>query len=211
MPGHASCVAGGMAKILAATFQTKRKADAAVRALVATGVPRHSITVFHNNAPGQHAEFPVGGDEHADPVAKGTEKRTLGGAAAGAGVGAVVGAVAGGPLGAAAGAGVGALAGALGGTYTGLAERAEKMPDEPPLRRPAGTVVAVNREAVPVDGAQIIQALSARGTVAVEEADGEWRDAKWTDFDPLVEPRFVSYAVARPRTRRARKAPGEAA
>lgn len=199
-----------MAKILAATFQTKRRADSAVRALLASGVPRDSITVFHNNAPGQHAEFPVGGDEHADPVASGAEKRTLGGAAAGAGVGAVVGAVAGGPLGAAAGAGVGALAGALGGTYTGLADRADKMPDVP-YRRPAGTVVAVNREAAAVDGAQVIQLLSARGTVAVEEAEGEWRNGTWADFDPLLEPRFVSFAEARPRTRRPRKSSGEAA
>lgn len=199
-----------MATILAATFQTKRKADAAVRALAAAGVPRDSITLFHNNAPGQHAEFPVGGDEHADPVAKGAEKRTLGGAAAGAGAGALVGGVAGGPLGAAAGAAVGALAGALGGTYTGLAERAEEMPDVP-YRRPAGTVVAVNCEALPIDRAQLVRALSARGTVAVEEADGEWRDGKWANFDPLDEPRFVSYAETRPRTRRPRKTGGEAA
>lgn len=199
-----------MATILAATFQTKRKADSAVRALAAAGVARDAITVFHNNPPGQHAEFPVGGDEHADPVAEGAEKRTLGGAAAGAGVGAVVGGVAGGPLGAAAGAGVGALAGALGGTYTGLADRAEKMPDVP-YRRAAGTIVAVNADGAAVDRAQIIQLLSARGTVAVEEAQGEWRDGKWADFDPLLEPQFVSFAEARPRTRRARKTSGEAA
>jgi len=199
-----------MTKILAATFETRRKADAAIRRLLAAGVPRDSITLFHNNAPGQHAEFAVGGDEQADPVARGAEKRTLAGAAGGAGLGAAVGAVAGGPLGAAAGAGVGALAGALAGTYTGLAENAEEAP-KTVVRRPAGTVVAVKQEELAIGRAEILEMLSARRTVAVEEAEGEWSNGTWANFDPLSEPRFIVYAEPRTsRTRRARK-PSEAA
>src|SRR6185436_5800613 len=95
-----------MTRILAGTYDTATRAGAAMRALIAAGVPYHRLASFHNNPPGQHGTFPIGGDEHSDPEARGVGGRAAGGAAVGAGIGAGVGAAVGGPLGTAAGGGV---------------------------------------------------------------------------------------------------------
>jgi outer membrane lipoprotein SlyB len=178
----------GMAHILAGTYDAASKADAALRALLAAGVPRDCVTTFHNNPPGQHGTYPIGGDEDADPVSRGVGKRAAGGAAIGAGIGAGVGAAIGGPLGAAAGGGVGAFTGALAGTYTGLAEKADQDPREH-LRRPAGTVVAVT-PAAGLSEETLVRILKANEPVVLEETEGEWQDGEWKDFDPLAVPRL---------------------
>ncbi|HEV8095366.1 MAG TPA: hypothetical protein VGP71_06515 [Burkholderiales bacterium] len=177
-----------MAHILAGTYDAATKADAALRALLAAGMPRECVTTFHNNPPGQQGTYPIGGDEHADPEARGVGGHAAGGAAIGAGIGAGVGAAVGGPLGAAAGGSVGALAGALAGTYTGLADKAGADPREHP-RRPAGTVVAVT-PAAGLSEETLVRILRANEPVTLEEAEGEWRDGEWKDFDPLAVPRL---------------------
>src|SRR5262245_42657663 len=104
-----------MSRIIAGIFEASPQADAAVRALRNAGFPEQSVSTYHNNAPGQHGLLPVGGDEDADPEAKGAEKGAATGALIGAAAGAGIGAVVAGPLGAVAGAGVGAYTGAFGG------------------------------------------------------------------------------------------------
>jgi hypothetical protein len=178
-----------MGRILAGTYDTANRAGAAMRALLAAGVPHHCLASFHNNPPGQHGTFPIGGDEHADPEARGVGRRAAAGAGIGAGIGAGVGAAVGGPLGAAAGTGVGALAGALAGTYTGLEDRSEEHDPPGPDRRPAGIIVAV---APPSDMSDetVVQILRQNEPVVVEESEGEVRDGEWKGFDPLAAPRL---------------------
>jgi len=159
-----------------------------MRALLAAGVPHHCLASFHNNPPGQHGTFPIGGDEHADPEARGVGRRAAAGAGIGAGIGAGVGAAVGGVLGAAAGTGVGALAGAFAGTYGGLAENADEH--SPTLeRRPAGIIVAVASPSGMSDET-VVRILRDNEPVAVEESEGEVRDGEWKDFDPLAVPRL---------------------
>ena len=160
-----------------------------MRALLAAGVPHHCLASFHNNPPGQHGILPIGGDEHADPEARGVGKRAAAGAGIGAGIGAGVGAAVGGPLGAAAGTGVGALAGALAGTYTGLDQRADEHPSATIERRPAGIIVAV---APPSDVSDetVVRILRENEPVAVEESEGEVREGEWKGFNPLAAPRL---------------------
>ena len=177
-----------MARILAGTYDTANRAGAAMRALLAAGVPHNCLASFHNNPPGQHGMFPLGGDEHADPEARGVGKRAATGAGIGAGIGAGVGAAVGGVLGAAAGTGVGALAGAFAGTYGGLAEKAEEH-HAAIDRRPAGIIVAV----APPSGMSdetVVRILRENEPVAPEESEGEVRDGEWKGFDPLAAPRL---------------------
>ena len=159
-----------------------------MRALLAAGVPHHCLASFHNNPPGQHGTYPIGGDEHADPEARGVGRRAAAGAGIGAGIGAGVGAAVGGALGAAAGTGVGALAGALAGTYTGLEHNADEHPPTPD-RRPAGIIVAVATPAEVSDDT-VVRILKANEPVTLEESEGEVRDGEWKDFDPLAVPRL---------------------
>jgi hypothetical protein len=179
-----------MAKIVAATFDTSVKADAAVLALLADGIPRDQVTAFANNAPGQHAQYPVGGDEDADPGARGAEKRAMAGAAVGMGIGATVGAIAAGPIGAAGGGGLGALTGAIAGTMSGLGNDEESAVPPPLERRPAGTIVAVKLDGRHTDQ-QVIERFRDREAMVIETADGEWRDGGWADFDPVARPRVL--------------------
>jgi hypothetical protein len=176
-----------MAKIIAGSFATAQQAENLVSALRNAGFESGDISVFHNNPPGQHDRNPVGGDEDADPEAQGAEKRTAKAALIGAGVGGGVGAALGGPLGAIAGAGVGAYTGAFGGTLSALGDEDATLP---PPRRPAGIMVAVNAGGNSKAGTAIAL-MEDHEPFAVEEAEGEWRDGEWADFDPLAPPRLV--------------------
>jgi outer membrane lipoprotein SlyB len=176
-----------MAKIIAGNFQTSAQADAARQALLSAGFSDGSVSVYHNNAPGQHGSFPVGGDEDADPEAKGAENQMAAGAVAGSVVGAGVGAVAGGPLGAAAGAGVGAFAGAFAGAMRGLGDAPGSHTLE---RRPAGVMVAVKLEQTRMHSTAVATMRDYEATY-VEEAEGKWEDGEWADFDPVAPPHVV--------------------
>lgn len=81
-----------MSRIVAARFDTFDEAQAATRALRSNLIVPDEVDVMYVTPPGQHAQFPVGGDELAD---KGARKSTMGavaGAVVGGGAGAVVGA-----------------------------------------------------------------------------------------------------------------------
>jgi S-formylglutathione hydrolase FrmB len=172
-----------MDQIIAGRFQTKSDADAAA-ALMAPYVDSADICIFHNNPPGQHDRFAVGGDEDEDPAAKGADKSAAGTAiAAGLSAGAV-GALAG-PVVALAAAATGAYLGSLAGAMHGLEDK-----EGPPQRRPSGVILSV-RIATPINQKRVIATLRAQGAADIEQADGEWLDGDWTDFDPVAAPRLV--------------------
>lgn len=181
-----------MANIIAGIFDAAVKADEAQRALLDAGVAEESVSIYHNNAPGQHGTYPIGGDEYADPDSRGAARSAVTTALAGTAIGAGIGAAVAGPVGAVAGAGVGAYTGALGGALAGLGEdSSDKTTLPPPMaRRPAGIMVAVKLDGTLSQDA-VITILRAHAPLVVEEARGEWRDGQWADFDPVAVPHLV--------------------
>jgi len=181
-----------MAQIIAGIFDASVKADEASRALLDAGVAGESVSTYHNNAPGQHGSYPIGGDEYADPDARGAARSAVTTALAGTAVGAGIGAAVGGPIGALAGAGVGAYTGALGGALQGLGEDPNDETTLPPpmARRPAGIMVAVKLDGTLSQDA-VVAILRAHAPLAVEEARGQWQDGQWADFDPVAVPHLV--------------------
>lgn len=188
-----------MASILAARFETQARADSAIAALNAAGVAQADRTVFYLNPPGQHSEYPVGGDAHHDEGTKQSGKSAGAGAAIGGAAGLALGAATGAALGegglmvaaAIAGTGiggyVGSLAGGLAGTESGDARDASI---EEPVERSSGMMVAVKLSPdVPED--RLLQVFRSHGAIEIERAEGEWRDGEWVDFDPRRSPRLI--------------------
>lgn len=178
-----------MSRIIAGVFDTMTEAERTRDALRNAGFAESEITSFFNNAPGQHGlgtEVTTGGDEPADPQARGMEKGTVRGAAIGAAAGFAAGLTAG-PA-AIATAGVGAYIGALAGTAEESEDRVAAT-----LRRPAGVMVAVC--AVSDDREQeAIRVLREYGADNLERAEGVWENGDWLDFDPTAVPVLVDQA-----------------
>jgi hypothetical protein len=178
-----------MATIIAGMFETLEQANMAADELRREFSTR-DVGVFHINPPGQHATYPIGGDELADPGAKEGDEDAGKGTTAGAIAGGVAGAV-GGPGGAALGAAVGAYTGSMVGAMQGLGARES-------TERPGGVMVAVNAS----DGEErALDILRARNADGIERAQGEWRDGDWTDFDPAKPPSYVDPAQTEARNR----------
>ena len=184
-----------MAKVIAARFETQPEADRALDALRSAGFDGQNVTSFYLNQPGQHATYPIGGDTDHDEGTKKSGKSAATGAAVGGVTGLALGtaaaiamepglAVAAAIGGTGVGAFVGSLAGALSGTKDSGAGEANV--DE----RKAGVMVAVRADA---DGAQdtIVQTLRSQGAQAIEQAEGEWREGAWVDFDPARAPQLL--------------------
>jgi hypothetical protein len=185
-----------MAKIIAGRFDTQVQADSALGALKSAGIPEADLSSFYLTPPGQHAQYPIGGDAHHDEGTKHAGK--------GAGVGAAVGGAAGLAIGAAAGVAtggvalaaaaavaatgvggyVGSLAGGLAATRGGDPDQASR---EEPVERAAGIIVAVRAD----NGEdEVLRVLRSQGALDIERAQGEWRDG-WADFDPARTPELV--------------------
>src|SRR5579859_5090497 len=109
-----------MTTIIAGMFDTIDKAQSAMDRLLDGEFARQDVCSFANNPPGQHATFPIGGDEDEDPGAAHADTQAGKGAAIGLGTGAAIGAVTAGPPGAAVGAGIGAYVGSLVGALHGM-------------------------------------------------------------------------------------------
>ena len=110
-----------MANIVAAQFDDFNVVDAALRSLSEAGFAPTSVDTYFLNAAGQHARFPIGGDQDVDPEAHGAEKGALAGAAIGGAAGAALGLVAA-PF-----AGPAAAAGAIAaGVYAGSRAGAQR-------------------------------------------------------------------------------------
>lgn len=183
-----------MSTIIAGMFESIDDANNTVDSLLRRGVDQKDFTQFANSPPGQHAQFPIGGDENSDPGAKHAHVGALTGAGVGAGTGAVIGAVVAGPPGSAVGAGVGAYVGSLAGALEGLDGKGS---DKQPLRRPAGVVIAVRIDDAEGEG-RVIEVLKAENASHIEKAEGVWRNGQWEDFDPVAPPQLLQQdALAR--------------
>jgi hypothetical protein len=176
-----------MERIIAGRFQTKDDADA-VAALLAQHVAAADICIFHNNPPGQHDAFPVGGDEDEDPGAEGAHKSAAGTAVAAGLTAGAIGAL-GGPVVALAAAAAGAYTGSMAGAMAGLGNHGGGAAE----RRPGGVMLSV-RIANPANEKRVIATLRAEGAADIEQAQGKWLDGDWTDFDPVAAPRLVASA-----------------
>ena len=189
-----------MSMIVASRFTTLHEAEVAVDKLHSNGFVGEDIASFFVNPSGQHARYPVGGDEFVDPGARDTSLGAATGAAGGAVIGLVLGvlisyvvfhslvvlAVAAGV-----GAYVGTLAGALWQTRGGGKARQPDIghePDGTPKARESGVLVAVHVS--PGTQHTAAQVLGAAGGMEIERADGRWQQGHWADFDPTrsVEP-----------------------
>lgn len=173
-----------MDQIIAGRFQTKAEADIAA-ARMANYVGKGDITIFHNNPPGQHGTYPVGGDERKDPDAREAESPNTS-AAAGLTAG-VIGTVVGGPIVGLAAGGVAAYTSSLVGALNGMEKTGE---DDEPSRRPGGIILAVRIDS-PDTEKRVIFDLQEYGAADIERAYGEWRDGDWVNFNPVEQPKLV--------------------
>lgn len=177
-----------MANIIAGRFETQAEGERALDALRAAGIERHDATSFYLNPPGQHSEYPIGGDAHHDEGTKKSGKTAAAGATVGGVTGLALGTVAAAAaepgltaVAAIAGAGVGAYVGSLAGGLSGARDGDEQQATlEEPVERDAGIIVAARADA---NEETIIRVLQAQGAREVERATGEWRDGSWADFD----------------------------
>jgi len=179
-----------MAQILVAQFDDFDAAHAAAGDLRSLGIAQGDVEIYHLNAPGQHGEFPIGGDEDADRGARKGDEGQVAGAAIGGAAGLAVGALAipvVGPIAAAAGLAVGAYTGSLHGAVNTLGEDAPTQQITP---RPAGVRLAVNTLS-PAHREHVLATFKRHEARSIEEADGTWREGSWVDFDPVSAPRWL--------------------
>lgn len=175
-----------MEHIIAGRFDTKSKADAAA-AVIVRYVDRSDICIFHNNPPGQHGTLMPGAEKDSNPGLKADGDSAVTTAlAAGLAAGAV--GMAGGPVVALAAAGVAAYTGSLVGAMGGMQDEQSR---QLPQLRPAGVILAI-RIARPASERYVIGDLGSSGAEDIEQAEGEWRDGDWVDFNPIQEPRLVT-------------------
>jgi len=179
-----------MASILSGQFDDFEGARALVDELLTLGMAEGDLEIFALNAPGQHARFPIGGDEDADHRARGGETGAVKGAALGGAAGLALGAAAIpaiGPIAAAAGLAVGAYTGALAGAVKTMGEP-HAHAEIPP--RPAGVRVVAH---VPTRQHRecVLSTFDRHHARSIEEAEGTWRDGSWADFDPVSVPRWL--------------------
>lgn len=183
-----------MQRIIAGRFQSKDRADA-VAMVLEQYIEKSDICIFHNNPPGQHDAYILGGDEGADSGAEGAGKTAANTAIAAGLTAGAIGAI-GGPVVALAAAATGAYVGAFGGALNGLGDDDGKphVPDN----RPGGIILSV-RIAVPENEERVIATLRAEGAADIEQAEGKWLDGDWVDFDPVTVPRLVKNNPLLPR------------
>lgn len=183
-----------MSTIIAGRFETFARAETTATRLRARGVRQDDLTMFYVNPPGQHGRYPIGGDEAADPAARkagaGAGRGIAIGGAVGLGAGVCVLAALRGTLDMqppswvlalvlAFSAGVGAYIGSLVGALSRTAQ------GDVPVRH-AGVLLAAHVSAD--NTALVANELRQNGAQDVERAEGQWRDGRWEDFDPLSSP-----------------------
>jgi hypothetical protein len=184
-----------MTTIITGNFRQQDAAQQALSELAGAGFATAQTAAFFVNPPGQHARYPLGGDEDES---SGTEDVAVG-SASGAAVGGAIGVAVGiatlpvlGPGAAVAAAGVGAYAGSLYGALGNTddknnpvthAARAELSAGETP--RKSGMLVAV---AAPASAQQDSAAriLRGHGATDIECTEGAIVAGDWTDFNPLT-------------------------
>ena len=179
-----------MTDIVAGRFEQQDDAEAAVRRLLRHGFRRDDVSSFFVNPPGQHAKFAVGGDRNVSPGARGAGLAALGGAVLGGVLGFVFGMAASHVFGLVAtitGMVAGAYLGMLAGALARLQDRpATRARGESQVRRGGVMVAAHTPTARSRDEAK--RTLQSSGAIEVEEAEGDWHDGRWADFDPTAPP-----------------------
>ena len=185
-----------MTLIIAARFTTFDAASAAAQRLMEAGIHEDAMHVFYVNPPGAHDQYPVGGDQAADPGTVHAPRKAWGTAAVLGALGAVIGGVIGATVADSvipivAGAGLGAYIGSLAGAMRGMDRKRGSVqePHRPSTAndgRPSGVMLAVNTEGSRAQ--EIAVMLVEAGGHEVERAQGRWRGGKWEDFDPTSSP-----------------------
>ena len=187
-----------MTQIIAGVFDDNAAAERTIAKLHVAGFEDNDIDRFSVNPPGRHHKLKLGGDEHADQGARGSEMGALAGAAVGGAVGVVAGLVATplvGPVAIAGGLAAGAYAGSLAGAVHSLGEPVERGEASNVVRQ-AGVMVAVHVASTDQKAAAV-DVLFANDARTVESADGLWRHGHWIDFDPVTPPRRIEIADSR--------------
>jgi len=183
-----------MSTIIAGRFDTFARAETTATRLMAKGVKQDDLNMFYVNPAGQHAAYPIGGDHAADPAArksgKGAGRGALIGAVIGAGIGICLAAAVRAWYGAnlqpwvlvlvvAFASGLGAYGGSLVGALSLTSQRSGRM-------RHAGVLLAAHVS--PDNTTLVANELRQNGAQDVERAEGQWRNGRWEDFDPLAAP-----------------------
>jgi len=189
-----------MKTLIVGRYEQQTEAENAWREFLRAGFSAREMSLFYVNPQGQHALYPVGGDEDESAGTHEAKSGAVRGAVGGVGAGTLVGMATIpvlGPAGPLMGAAVGAYTGALVGALKNM-EEADEHPDavpdrsepgaEPPPRK-AGVMLAV----AVASPAERDAAIDIHGTHAqsVEEAEGVLQDGDWIDFDPLAPPRLI--------------------
>jgi hypothetical protein len=180
-----------MPNIIAAHFDDFAHAEAALSDLAASkSIDATDIDHVVLGPPGRHDRYPIGGDEDADTRAAKGDKGAMNGAAIGTAAGVVTGVASSvvlGPLGAAASAAAGAYGGSLAGA---LGKMGGSGAENAPPPRPAGVMVMVHAPNWE-HRALALNAFDKNGARSIEEAEGQWRDGTWVDFNPVATPRWL--------------------
>jgi len=187
-----------MSQIIAARFTTFDAADTARRRLLENHFVEEDVSEFFVNPSGQHARYPIGGDEYADPQARPAGIGATSGGALGAIVGAAVAALltflvfhsvlvmaVATLVGLYIGTLIGALVLARGGRR---ADEPEPVPSSMPHERESGVMLAVHVNAATRSSA--IRVLNEANAQDIETTSGNWQGGRWADFDPtrMVNP-----------------------
>jgi hypothetical protein len=200
-----------MSLIVAARFITFPAAESAAERLFRAGFVEEDVSLFFVNPRGQHARYPISGDQKTDAASVDAPKGAGMGVTIGAVIGAIVGvgiftAISAPVLVSAIAAGVGAYIGSLVGAMyrtrdTGQNVRPEHVHYE---QRDSGVLLAVH--VTPETQQQAAQVLRDAGGASIERATGRWQQGRWADFDPTRPPQPVQAersAGDRPRERHA--------
>jgi hypothetical protein len=190
-----------MKTLIVGRYEQQTVAENAWREFLRAGFPAREMSLFYVNPQGQHALYPVGGDEDESAGTHEAKSGAVRGAVGGVGAGTLVGAATIpvlGPAGPLMGAAVGAYTGSLVGALKNMEEEAEEHPDavpdrneagaEPPPRK-AGVMLAV-AVASPTEREAAID-IHGTHAQAMEEAEGVLQNGDWIDFDPLAPPRVI--------------------
>jgi hypothetical protein len=174
-----------MERMIAGRFLTMHDADTTA-ALIARYIVAADICVFHKNPPGPHDAVVGREGERVDPGAEGAGKPAADTAVAeGLTAGAIV--ARGGLAVARAAARIGVSSASLVGAMAELG----MYDDKPRTSERRGSVMLSVRVANPVDEARVIATLRAAGAADIEQAQSEWHEEDWANFDSIAAPQGV--------------------
>jgi hypothetical protein len=180
----------GVCSVISGRFQEQLGAEQAVSALKKAGYAPDQIASFYVSTAGQHAIYPIGGDEEHSPGTEGSVRESVGTASLGTVAGVVTGLAALpvlGPVAVAAGAGVGAWVGSLYGALNGAEESGSSGNETGQARdavRKSGMVVAIAVDSATHE-TRVIEIMRQEAALEIARGRGRIQGGDWSDFDPL--------------------------